>query len=49
MGINVRPYYRWIAEGEVTADRRHDADRPEPAIKLSPEERKAIVALCNTP
>jgi len=43
MGINVRTYYRWVAEGEVTADRRPDADRPEPANKLSPEERKAIV------
>jgi len=49
MGINVRTYYRWVAEGEVTADRRPDAERPEPANKLSPEERKAIVALCNAP
>ena len=49
MGINVRTYYRWVAGGEVTADRRPDADRPEPANKLSPEEREAIVALCNAP
>ncbi|BCB09588.1 hypothetical protein HHSLTHF2_34780 [Vreelandella venusta] len=49
MGINVRTYYRWVSEGEVTADRRPDADRPEPANKLSPEEREAVLALCNAP
>ncbi|WNK19870.1 hypothetical protein P1P91_13755 [Halomonas piscis] len=49
MGINVRTYYRWVTEGQVMADRRPDADRPEPANKLSPGEREAIVALCNAP
>ena len=42
MGINVRTYYRWVAEGGVTADRRPDADRPEPANKLSPEDTQLV-------
>lgn len=49
MGINVWTYYRWVAEGDVMADRRPDADRPEPVNKLSPEEREAVVAWCNAP
>jgi putative transposase len=49
VGISARTYQRWTAQGGVSADGRPDAQRPEPSNKLSPAERKQIVAVCNQP
>ena len=46
-GISHR-WYRWQQDGVVTADRRPLAERPEPANKLSAQERQAVLALCNS-
>lgn len=47
LNLSVRTYQRWTSEGQVQADRRPLADRPTPNNKLSPEERLAIMELCN--
>lgn len=49
VGISVRTYERWVSEGQVKADGRPDADRPEPAHKLTEAEREGIVAVCHEP
>ena len=44
MGITPRTYQRWTAEESgVKADGRPAAARPEPAHKLSQEEREQIL------
>ncbi len=47
--ICLRTYRRWVKAGEVKADQRPDAVRPEPTNKLTEAERKAIVTVCNQP
>jgi hypothetical protein len=49
LGLSVRSYQRWLREGEVKADGRPLAVRPEPANKLTPAERDQVLALCHTP
>ena len=49
-GISLRTYRRWInADGQVQSDRRPEASRPEPRNKLSAQEVKAILSVCNKP
>ncbi len=49
LGITVRTYERWVKDGEVRADQRPSAKRPEPENKLSPEEKTASLNLMNQP
>lgn len=49
LGLSVRTYQCWLREGEVKADGRLLAFRPEPANKLTPAERDQLLALCHTP
>ncbi|MFN3292100.1 MAG: IS3 family transposase [Gemmobacter sp.] len=49
-GLTARTLQRWTGpEGAICDDRRPFAERPEPASKLSDEERCRIVATCNVP
>ncbi len=45
--IDLRTYRRWYQQGEVQDDKRPICLRPEPANKLSQEERDAIIEVCN--
>jgi len=45
--ISLRTYKRWYQAGVVQADQRPLCDRPAPANKLTPEERKMILTTCN--
>jgi hypothetical protein len=45
--ISLRTYKRWTDDGEVETDGRPEAERPEPANKLKPEERQRILEICN--
>lgn len=45
--ISLRTYRRWIQAGDVRADQRPGAIRPEPKNKLNDEEIEAILATCN--
>ena len=47
--ICLRTYRRWVKAGEVKADQRPDAVRPDPSNKLTQSERETIVATCNQP
>jgi len=47
--IDTASYRRWQTDGQVIADRRADAIRPEPSNKLSRQEREALLATCNRP
>ena len=50
LGLNAHTLQRWTGpEGAICDDRRPFAERPEPASKLSDEERDRIVATCNVP
>jgi len=50
LGICERTYRRWKGDNETAnTDKRTEALRPEPENKLSPEERKAILAVCHEP
>jgi len=49
LNLSVRTYQRWTRQGDVTADQRPTADRPTPSKKYSPQERDAMVSLCNQP
>jgi putative transposase len=52
LGITERTYYRWKNLKKTTdsyADGRPDAVRPEPANKVTPEERSRIIDICNSP
>lgn len=45
--ISSRTYQRWTQGGTIHTDRRPNASRPDPANKLSPEERQHILDTCN--
>lgn len=49
LGIDVRTYQRWIQDGTVKADHRPQATRPEPANKLSADERATALSICHQP
>ena len=46
--ISDRTLRRWTKDGEVHPDQRPLVPRPEPANKLSPTERAAVVEVCNS-
>src|SRR5690554_7539702 len=39
-GISLRTYRRWYQNGKTLPDKRPEAVRPEPANKLTPQERE---------
>ena len=45
--INDRTLRRWTKDGQMHADQRPLVLRPEPANKLSAEERAAVLEVCN--
>ena len=47
--IDPATYRRWQCAGEVVADRRATAIRPEPVCKLSIQEREMILLTCHLP
>jgi len=49
MNLSLRTLQRWTAEGAIVADARTSTVRPVPAYALRPEERQAILAICNSP
>jgi len=49
LGLSVRTFERWQQGGPVRADARPTAVRPEPAHKLTPEERQQVMAICHEP
>ena len=49
VNIDTASYRRWQSDGQVIADRRADAIRPAPRNKLRPEEREAVLLMCNRP
>ena len=52
LGISERTYYRWVKEEDnagICEDSRPTANRPEPANKISEDERQAIIAIVNDP
>jgi transposase InsO family protein len=49
LAISVRTYQRWTEEAEVKVDGRPGALRPEPANRLSAEERQQVLAVCHRP
>lgn len=49
-GLSLRTFQRWTQEvGQIREDQRAQAQRPEPANKLSEQERARVLALCNQP
>ena len=48
-GISVRTYQRWTKTGNVRADHRPTAQRPEPANKLTADERQRVLDICHQP
>ena len=48
LGLSLRTLQRWLAGPELSADRRPDAVRSIPAHALSPEERQAVLDVCNS-
>ena len=46
--ISDRTLRRWTKDGQIHADQRPLVPRPEPANKLSDEERATILSLCNS-
>jgi len=46
--ISDRTLRRWTKDGQLHADQRPLAPRPEPANKLSAAERAAVLSLCNS-
>jgi putative transposase len=49
LGLSVRSFERWRQSGEIRPDGRPLATRPEPAHKLTPEERQRILETCHEP
>lgn len=50
--VSERTYRRWVSERNAngtSADRRPVAERPEPGNKISSEERRKIIEICNSP
>lgn len=50
LGVSLRTFQRWVSAGDdmVQADSRTTSDRPEPANKLSEDERARILAVANS-
>lgn len=48
VGISLNCWYRWQQDSSVLPDRRPETPRPEPANKLSVQERSDILAVCNS-
>ena len=48
-GISARTYQRWTEDGNVRPDRRPVAKRPEPANKLTLDERQQVLDICHQP
>ncbi|WP_344559757.1 DDE-type integrase/transposase/recombinase, partial [Kitasatospora saccharophila] len=46
--ISDRTLRRWTKDGQIHADQRPLVPRPEPANKLSTEERAAVLDVCNS-
>lgn len=46
VGISIRTFERWCRDGEVVADRRPDAERPDCPWALSEAEQQAVLATC---
>jgi hypothetical protein len=46
-GITLRTYRRWYRDGQITADKRPDAMRPQPSNKLTQAEQAKIIEVCN--
>jgi len=46
--ISDRTLRRWTKDGQLHADQRPLAPRPDPANKLSAAERAAVLSLCNS-
>ncbi len=46
--ISDRTLRRWTKDGQIHADQRPLVPRPEPANKLSAEERAAVLNICNS-
>ena len=46
--LSARTYQRWVKKG-IVSDGRLNAKRPSPNNKLSDEERRQIIEVCNTP
>ena len=49
IGLNIRTVQRWYQNNTVVADKRPEARRPEPANKLTNEEKARIIETCNQP
>jgi transposase InsO family protein len=47
IGLSRRTFQRWTRDGNIKADGRPEAKRPEPVNKLSQEERTRILEICN--
>lgn len=48
LAISDRTLRRWSREGQVQPDQRPLVPRPDPANKLSPDERAAVLKACNS-
>ena len=48
LGVTMRTYQRWTAEGSVKVDGRPSAKRPVPKNKLTQNERCEILAIANS-
>jgi transposase InsO family protein len=48
IGISLRTIQRWVQGGIIHTDQRPQATRPTPANRLSEEERKQILEICNS-
>jgi len=49
IGLNIRTLQRWTDGVNIHRDNRPSAKRPEPANKLSKEERDCIINICLSP
>lgn len=49
LGLSARTFERWQRNGTVSADGRPTAARPEPANKLTEQEREQVLAVCHDP
>lgn len=48
IGLSTRTLQRWRVDGDISADKRPSATRPEPGNKLSQAERQAVIDVCNS-
>ncbi len=47
IGLEIRTLQRWVNDDTVNDDKRPKAKRPEPANKLTEQEKQAILMCCN--